>query len=212
MIILPSIYRVENVKRFVKCYKDTGATLQVFIVLDMNNADPYLEVQIPSTIRMVKVTTGTRIGDIFNRIFQIYPKEDFYGIMADDVIPSTYRWDILLKEACMPDKIVWGYDGGHDETLPRHPFIGGDLARKLGFLSVPGVKHWYVDNGWRDIAQGLDCGRYMPEIRMKHMHYIYGLAQKDRTYSDQPNVRADEATYNLWKEKDLPGILEKLKK
>lgn len=210
MIILPTMYRVDNFKRFVRAYKETGASLMVFVMLDIANASSYVDIEVPSSFRFIKVTSGTRIGQIFNRVFELYPKEDYYGVIADDVVPTTFRWDILLKEACGKNKIAWGFDGGYDEHLPRHPFIGGDLIRSIGYIAPPGVKHWYVDNAWRDIAQVLECGVYLPEIQMKHMHHTNGLARKDRTYEDQPDQRADEIAYNKWREKEYPELVKKL--
>lgn len=212
MIILPTIYRPENLRRFIRHYKETGASLPVWLVFDESNAYHYVDVDLPSGFRKCIVDTGTRIGEIFNLIFKNHPHEDFYGIIADDVTPETYRWDLLLREACLPDKISWGFDGGHDETLPRHPFIGGDLVRRLGFISCPGVRHWYVDDAWRDIAEALDCGRYLPEVRMKHRHPTTGLAQGDRTYSEQPDPKVDQMIYNRWKAEELPALVDRLRK
>lgn len=212
MIILPTIYRPESLKRFVQAYVQTDASLPVWVVMDENNFGFYHGIELPPTFRRVRVTPGTRIGDIFNIILKHHPNEDFYGIMADDVVPTTFRWDIMLREACLPNKIAWGLDGGHDETLPRHPFIGGALVRNLGFLAVPGLKHWFVDNAWRDIAQALECGEYRPEIRMTHLHYTSGQSAQDRTYSQQPDPRADEIMYNVWKERELPLLIERIRK
>lgn len=210
MIILPTIYRPENLRRFVRHYGHTGSTLPVWVVFDEENARHYTHVELPPTFKKCLVDRGTRIGKIFNLIFQNHPDEDFYGIVADDVTPETYRWDILLKEACRPDKIAWGLDGGYDETLPRHPFIGGELVRRLGFLSPPGIRHWYVDNVWKDIAEGLNCGVYLPEIRMVHRHPTNGLAQGDRAYDSQPDPRVDQIAYGMWKEKEFPALMERL--
>lgn len=211
MIILPTIYRPESLKKFTRAYHNTGASLPVLVVFENSNLCNYDIRDLPETFTCFVVSDGTRIGDIFNEVLKVLPDEDFYGIIADDVTPDTYRWDILLREACMPDKIVWGYDGGLDETLPRHPFIGGDLARRLGFLACPGLKHWFVDNAWRDIATGLGCGEYRPEIRMVHRHYTTGTAQRDRTYLNQPDPRADEITYHMWLEQDFPALVNRMR-
>lgn len=208
MIILPTIYRPESLKRFIAAYTHTDASLPVYVVLDAGDAARYDSVAMPPQFKRVRAPAGTRIGDIFNMVFRQFPNEDYYGILSDDVVPETFRWDILLKEACGKDKIAWGYDGIQNELLPCHPFIGGDLVRKLGFLAAPGIKHWYVDNAWKDIAEGLNCGVFMPEIRLKHYHYTNGLAQKDRAYDTQPNPVKDEIAYNMWREKELPMLIK----
>lgn len=210
MIILPTIYRPDSLKRFVQAYKDTDGTLPVWVMLDIDNAGPYAGIELPKLWRKVRVSSGVRIGAIFNTVFRHSPNEDFYAILADDVVPETNRWDLVLKEACLPDKISWGFDGGHDETLPRHPFIGGNLVRKMGYISPLGVQHWYVDNAWRDIASALDCGDYRPEVRMTHHHYTAGRSQKDRTYTEQPDNQQDEIVYRMWREQEFPGLIERI--
>lgn len=210
MLILPTIYRPESVERFIKAYRDTDGTLPVHVVLDQNNVAAYRHIKMPDNFKRVRVPSGMRLGDIFNLIFKKFPNEEFYGMVADDVVPETCRWDLLLREACLPDKISWGWDGIQNDRLPVHPFIGGDLVRKLGWWAPPGIKHWYVDNAWKDIAAGLGVERYMPEIRMKHVHMTNGLAPRDRTYNSQPDPRADEINYNIWRERDYPRIIERL--
>lgn len=199
MIILPTIYRPESLRRFIHHYAASCATLPIYVVFDAANVFQYGDVTLPEHWKRCTVPTGSRLGDIFTLMFQALPNEEFYGMVADDVVPETKEWDLKLRDACQPDKIAWGFDGGKNETLIRHPFIGGDLVRRLGFWSAPGLKHWFIDNAWTDIAQGLNCGVYLPEIRMRHHHYTNGLAQKDRTYESQPNTRADEIAYQMWR-------------
>lgn len=199
MIVLPTIYRPENLRRFIHHYALTGATLPIHVVFDAANVSQYRDVTLPEHWKRCTVPTGCRLGDVFTLMFSAFPNEEFYGMVADDVVPATEGWDVKLRSACLPDRIAWGFDGAQDETLPRHPFIGGDLVRRLGFWSAPGIKHWFIDNAWRDIAVGLQCGVYRPDIIMRHYHYLNGLAQKDRTYESQPSTRADEIAYQMWR-------------
>lgn len=211
MIILPTIYRPESLRRFVDSYQKTDATLPVYVILDSMDAFHYQSVVLPSNFKRCTVPPGFKLGEIFNLVFKNFPDEDFYGMVADDVVPETNRWDLILREACLPDKIAWGYDSIQNEHLPVHPFIGGNLVRRLGYWSAPGIRHWFVDNAWKDIADALECGVYMPEVRMVHKHYMNGAAQRDRTYESQPDPRADEIAYRMWKENEFPGIMRKLK-
>lgn len=212
MIILPTLRRPDNLKRFVKAYESTKAALPVYVIFDAADAFRYNEIQTPPHWRRISVPKGTCIGVIFNLVFKAFPKEQFYGIMADDVLPETMGWDWVLRDACKPNRIAWGFDGGNDETLIRHPFIGGDLARRLGFLAAPGIKHWFVDNVWRDIASALNCGAYLPQVRMIHHHYSTGKARMDRTYEEQPSHVADADAYARFMENSFPKLIKRLSK
>ncbi len=155
--------------------------------------------------------TGTPLGGIFKRIFEKYPNESYYGMVADDVLPETSGWDVIMAELCQPDKIVWGCDDLQNERLPVHPFIGGDLVRKLGWWSCPGLKHWFVDNVWKHLADELACGVYLPQVKMTHLHHIRGRSPIDRTYREQPAPAIDERIYQKFMENEFQGVINRLK-
>lgn len=212
MIVLPTIGRPENLKRFIVNYNLTGGTLPVWVILDAGNAWCYEGVILPAHWRRCTAPAGMRLGDIFNLIFKKYPNEDYYAMVADDVIPETNGWDIILRDAAGSDKIVWGWDGIQNERLPVHPFIGGDLVRRLGFWAAPGLKHWFVDNAWKSIADAIKCGTYLHEVKMSHYHYVNGKSPMDRTYQEQPSHAIDEAAYTKFMQQDFPSIIARLKK
>jgi hypothetical protein len=189
------MHRPDKLARFVQAYKQTDAILPIFVIFDANDAVNYNDIDTPAHWKRVTVPAGKRIGEIFNLVFRAYPQEDFYGMVADDVVPQTPHWDIALKENCLPDKISWGCDGIQNDKLPVHPFIGGDLLRKLGWWAAPGLKHWFVDNVWKHLADDLHCGIYLPNIKMTHLHPLNGTAAMDRTYQGQPSHVADEYAY-----------------
>lgn len=196
MIILPTKSRPESLKRFIQAYKDTCGTLPVWVILDASDAYRYAAIELPNNWKRLSVPAETPLGGIFAKIFEKYPDEPYYAMVADDVVPGTSGWDVMMADLCQPDKIVWGADGIQNEKLPVHPFIGGDLVRKLGWWSAPGLKHWFVDNVWKNVADALDCGVYLPQVKMTHHHYVNGMALMDRTYRDQPNHAADERAYS----------------
>ena len=211
MIVLPTYGRPENLRRFVKAYKETNATLPISVVFNADNAFCYNDIETPPHWKRISAPVGSRLGDIFKLMFKKYPNDTYYGMVADDVLPETERWDTIMAEACQPDKIVWGMDGIQNARLPVHPFIGGDLLRKLGWWACPGLKHWYVDNVWKCVADALDCGVYMPEVKMTHLHYINGKAALDRTYRSQPDTIVDERVCRQYMETSFVPLMESIK-
>ncbi len=210
MLILPTKRRPNNLIRFIHYYYLTKATIPVWVIFDEADAFRYNHVKTPEHWKRLTVAKGTPLGGIFKKIFEKYPNEPFYGMVADDVVPETMEWDRLLLEACMPDKIAWGADGIQDVNLPVHPFIGGDLIRKLGWWSAPDLKHWFVDNVWKDLTVALGNGAYLPDVKMTHFHMVNGKAPNDRTYEDQPAHGVDRAVYIDFLDNKFPAILERL--
>lgn len=211
MLILPTKGRPQNLKRFVRSYLDTAATLSINVIFDAADAYRYDDIQTPSHWKRISAPAGTRIGEIFNLIFKKYPDEDYYGMVADDIVPQTHLWDIVLRDSCLPDKIAWACDGLQNENLPVHPFIGGELVRKLGWWACPGLKHWYVDNVWKNLANALNCGVYLPNIKMTHLHPANGSAPYDRTYNEQPSHTADEICYINFLQNDFQQTVDRVK-
>lgn len=211
MLILPTKSRPLNLKRFIRTYHETKATIPVWVIMDANDAYLYNNVETPKHWKRISVHANTPLGGIFKRIYEKYPNEPYYGMVADDVVPETEGWDTIMVETCQPDKIVWACDGIQNERLPVHPFIGGDLVRKLGFWAAPGLKHWFVDNVWKAIADALDCGVYLPDVKMTHLHYVNGRAQMDRTYREQPNHQADARAYQRFMDEEFSGLIKRLK-
>lgn len=211
MIILPTIGRPHNLHRFVESYNTTKATLPIHVIFDESDAHNYNSVETPAHWVRCSVPPTMRLGDIFNLIFKTYPSEDFYGMVADDVVPKTEGWDIKLRDTCIPYFISWGFDGIQNENLPVHPFIGGDLVRALGWWAAPGIKHWFVDNVWKNLTTALNNGVYLPEVKMIHRHFVNGKARMDQTYENQPSHIADQTRYIEFMESEFPNIIEKIK-
>ena len=211
MIILPTLRRPHLLQKFIAAYKQTDGTLPIHVSIDAAD-DSYNGVQLPSHWKRVTVPAGTCLGGIYKLVTDAYPNCEFYAMIGDDVIPETMHWDIALKENCLPDKIAWGADSIQDDKLPTHPFIGGELVRKLGWFAAPPMKQFFVDNVWKHLADTLGCGVYLPDVKMKHCHYLNGERPRDRTDDCQPAMGDDQRLYHIFMQEDFPKIIERLRK
>lgn len=213
MIILPSMGRPHLMERFTEAYWKTKATLPVVVVLDEGDIARrwYGGLRYPEQFTVKVAPAGMRIGPLLNAMVSENPDETFYGFMADDCVPETECWDVALAEACQPDKVAWGYDGLQNEGLATHPFVGGDLVRKLGWLQLPGAQHCFGDTVLTDIAKALGKAVYRPEVRTVHHHILNGKAPSDATYANQPDFYKDREVYEKFKREEFGDLIARLR-
>lgn len=194
MIIIPTKGRPKNIERFIETYKETGAILPVTLLINYDERVLYDKIILPKNFYIKEFSNKNSAAECVNQFFRENLDFDYYGILADDVIPETDNWDIKMKEACGLEKLAWADDGIQGENLPTHPFIGGNLLRKIGFTAPPHVRHCYVDNFWKLVANVLGRGVYLPDIKLTHHHFLRG-AEMDDTYKNQPDHEQDRIAF-----------------
>jgi hypothetical protein len=165
--------------------------------------------------------TPRDLNSAINTGFKYSPDEDFYGLMADDVLPITEGWDVKLRDACLTHYIAWGEDGirqGNALNAPAlctHPFIKGDLVRAWGWVVSPYTNRHCQDMIWRDFAEALGVGKFIPEVHTLHLHWQAGRGEFDTTYAIQPSAKEGDAQYRKYKgseqfTQDIARVKEKL--
>lgn len=192
MWIVPSRSRPHNCARLFRHASTPG-------VLCVDDDDPllpaYEALSLPSSWRVV---VGPRAGlaEIYNRQFRSHRTLGWYGIGADDMLPETLGWDRQLIEAAGRDGMAFGDDGIQQ---PTHFVLGGDLVRDVGWLALPGLDRIYIDTVWAEIAKGRGVLRYLPDVKVTHMHPAVGKALPDKTYR-KPNKASDKEIYERWRQ------------
>jgi len=136
---------------------------------------------------------------VYEEAFEAYPDLDWYGFLADDVLPEG-NWESLIETAGR-DGLAFGDDGINGEKHAAHFVLGGDLVREIGFLCLPGLSRLYIDTVWCDIARARGVYRYRPDVRMPHLHFSNGRAPMDATYR-KPQRDADRALYEAWRNQE----------
>jgi len=194
MILLPSRGRPVWLARFTTAYLRTKATLPVAVRLDVD--DPtyplYRQLTFPPNWLVI---TGERLrtAQTLNELFHTFPNEGCYGLIGDDIVPRTDRWDTLLAGPAKQGNVVF------PEGPLTHLFLSGELARAAGFISLPGLKHLYVDTQWAWL--GKETGRFVQlnEVVLEHLHFSTG-APLDDTYKDHFQFsQSDADVFSAWK-------------
>ena len=193
MWVLPSRARPHNCARLFAAEWNTPG------VLCVDDDDPslgaYRSLTLPPGWTMDVGSRGP-LSLIYNRAFNANPTRQWYGVLADDVLPETMRWDSRLVKAALPDGMAFGDDGINGQRHATHFVLAGELVRRVGWLALPGLQRLYIDTVWNDIAR--DVRRYLPDVLLTHLHFSNGKALRDATYR---KPKGDRAIYERWKER-----------
>ena len=130
------------------------------------------------------------------------------GMIGDDNRFRSRGWDIIF-DAALTERVgvVYGDDGFQHDRLPTSWWVSRQLVDIFG-LAPRGLRHLYMDNWWKSLAEGAGCLRYMPEVVIEHLHphvtegANWLLSDKaDETYrrgNSRENARGDRTRFEDW--------------
>lgn len=153
-----------------------------------------------------------------NYILQMYPDEPWYGFIGDDeFLDMTVKpgWDTELVNAAGN----WCVSHANDlwqshKRIHSYVCIGGDLARTVGYLAIPGCWHWYgFDNMWEALTHPLGLRRWCADIRTQHLHYLNKGASHDECYAlGESKTEDDEKIFRKWYNTERAWLLDRIRR
>jgi hypothetical protein len=212
MWVLATRSRPRSCERFIQAWKTTQATSPVYVRLD--DCDPELQsiLELPWPDDFV-LEIGIRRGlsASMNELFEQYPDELWYGMLADDLLPQTVGWDQALIDACGAWNISYANDLGARDW-PTHPCVGGDLVRAIGWFGFPPCRHYFTDTVWKYLGEHLNNIHRLDHVVVEHLHYSVGKSEHDTVY-EQSNIhwRHDKQAYAQWCRDQGPELVERLR-
>lgn len=214
LIVVPARTRVENIARLAEAFTATGAWGTADLRVDIDADDPrcreYLKLDLPAGARFAVGHRWRSSMWKLNRAARQESSSYFaLGFFGDDHVPETESWAQrfygTLRE--LRSGIVYADDGLRGEGLPTQWVMTADIVRVLdNRLSVAPVTHLYCDNAVLDLGQAAGCIRYLPDVMIRHMHFVAGLAPKDEQYArvnSREQFAKDKALYEAWKRSQL---------
>lgn len=203
-VIVPSRGRPGNVRRLITAWHDTGATARLVVGLD--DDDEYLDAYLDACKELDTgdVWVGERLrmnGTLNSIVHRIHGPHDVIGFMGDDHLPVTPGWDDRIESA-IDDLdgvgIVYGDDGIQGPNLPTAVFMSASIVEALGYMAPPVLTHLFLDNYWRDLGRASGRLRYLPDVKISHLHPLAGKADDDLTYQEANSGlmwETDQAAY-----------------
>lgn len=209
--VLPTYNRPEKCQAVLDQIIAVGCSTPGTVII---NGSDYPPLRVPAGWDAIHLSENIGVCGAMQHYFKTHPNEKFYGLVCDDEYVFTEGWDKRLTETASTSFIAFGNDGWQSGRR-QHGYVtwGGDLIRSVGFLSLPGLWHWYHDDVWEAIASALALNRFCHDVRVEHRHYRAKQAEDDETYRlGRSRARQDCEVYTKWRNEEFPALIERLKK
>lgn len=200
MWILPTRNRQALCQRFLDVSRETRMESKGLVVID---GCEYHDLDLPENWQAMQ-TEHLELCGVLRKVFEDFPDEPFYGVVADDLVPKTPRWDKALEEAAG----AWGIASCNDgymapERMAGATCLGGDLCRALGWIVPDGFVHLFIDDVWETVGKKLDCWTTLMCVLVEHHHFSNQKAKHDptyrRVYKGQDFAQMDRNAFNKWR-------------
>jgi hypothetical protein len=205
LVIVPSRGRPGNIARMTDSIKETcQAKTDLTVMID--DDDPELknyEFVMSHAKDFGKLIIGPRKG-LTDWTNEIAAKEagnySYLASFGDDHVPITKGWDRLLIRAIERmggTGFSYPYDGMRDD-IPEAVVVSSDIVRALGWMAMPELSHWYIDNVWADLGRGIDRLKYLRAVKVSHDW------KADQTSKDSSaKLTIDRDVYFRWRKERM---------
>jgi hypothetical protein len=214
LVIVPSRGRPQGVARLLDSVHETSRlATHVHVAVDSDDGKlpQYEAVMAKAGGEHDVLETGPRKGlcawtnEVAVRRAGEYP---FLASLGDDMVPRTPGWDAALVRA-ITDMGGTGFSHpwtGTREDIPEAVVMSGGIVAALGWMCLPGVAHWYLDDAWRDLGRGAGCIRHCRAVAVGHLRAEMGLAPKDATTAESAErLSGDRDAYWAWRHGRMAG-------
>lgn len=209
-ILCPTRGRPEWLARMVQSVRDTSSGVEVCCYVDEDDGayQDYLKTE------GVLFHQGPRLthSDYYNKLAEL-ASGDLLMMAGDDAIYRTPGWDAMVEEAfaACPDKIlmVHGDDlGPNGKVFATHPIISRRWVDIVGRFTPPYFSGDWADTWLNDIANDLGRRLLLPFVN-EHMHWVWGKAEKDKTYADTDKRKFMDRTDVLYRDRIFERFAER---
>ena len=190
-LLVPTRNRPAEFMRFYKsamATADNPGAIEVVAYVDEDDTS-YKNLDLPRC----KLIYGPRVvlSEMWNVCWE-NARGPYFGHMGDDIVFKSQGWDTLVKETIRkyPGKIafVWGDDmapTGRQNVFGTHGFVHKNWTDVTGRFVPPYFSSDYNDTWFNDVADMLQVGEFVPQIKTDHLHFVWGKGPKDKTHRER---------------------------
>jgi hypothetical protein len=199
-VLMPSRGRPAHVERVLRTYALTcTADTRVHFAFDAD--DPCLDANLAAA-KGHPYEVGERDGlaGWTNKLAELHRDAPVLGSFGDDHVPVTHGWDAGLL-AAIPRGCGWAYPNDQRRIdIPEAVVMSGPIVAALGWMALPAVKHWCIDNVWGDLGRAVNRIVFCRQIIVRHLHPNVTSVPGDQTYADAAgDWNEDMQAYQKWR-------------
>jgi hypothetical protein len=205
-LLVPTRGRPANVKRFLDSAAETaGGEWEAVFYVDADDPTLTETCEAITGRQNTCVVVGERIvlSAMWNKCAD-RAWGDILGHMGDDIVFSSPDWVPMVEAQfdSSDDKILFvhGRDGCHDARFGTHGFVHRKWMETLDYFVPPLFSSDWNDQWLNDLANALDRRVFLPGLYTRHMHYVFGLADRDATYAEREQRGAQDNVMQLYRD------------
>lgn len=204
MFILPTRNRLGNLKRFVSAAREMGTRMPGLVVVNQDDWDEHKEQYerlkglFPENWDY-KIVTADCYGEAVRQVWSTVEHGPWIGLVSDDLVPSTANWDEKLVSRLRGWNVVYSNDGWQAPARMHGAIVwSGDLARAVGYIFPPKLKHIFHDDLWETLGRETGCAHPHMDIMCKHLHESLEGIRGPSMDPTSDLWKHDEAVFKEW--------------
>ncbi len=183
---MPSLNRPANLARFFQACYATAVSTPGAVLIDRNdyaaNQAAYEALEMPIGWQIWQtegVTQGDKVREVWARVVNCA----WLGLIGDDNIPETGRWDQIMVSQLSESGIVSCNDGWQaPQRIANCWIMSGPVVRAVGYIFAPGLHHMFVDDIWETLGSQTGAWQCRMDVMVRHTHVMKGDAEPDDTH------------------------------
>lgn len=220
--ILPTRGRIDNLRRFLTSARETATDTPGWVLVNRDELrrkraqyDQAMKLAPPGW--SIKPVTAKCYGDALRYIWKDIKDMDWVGLVSDDLVPVSSKWDVQLLSGIGGWNFISTNDGWQaNADIMKGRMHGatvwsGNLLRAVGWLMPPDLRHIFHDDVWETLGRETGCWSVRMDIMVKHLHEALQGIRGPTMDPTSDLWRHDQTIYETWRIAEKDGAVQRIK-